>query len=324
MKKNIAIIMGGYSSEKDISIKSGNVVFKHLNKSRYQAFRVHILEDKWIAFDEENRAYPIQKKDFSFVKNGNSITFDCVFNAIHGNPGENGMFLSYLELLHIPHTSAPFYQMALTFNKRDTLSVVKEYGIKTAISIYLNKGDAVNTDKIIQKVGLPCFIKPNNAGSSYGISKAYNKAEIEQGIQTAYKEDDAILIESFLNGTEVSVGVITYNNQIKVLPITEIVSENDFFDYEAKYQGKSQEITPARITETQKNRVAAEAEKVYNILNMSGFTRSEFIFVDDEPYFLEINTVPGMTEESILPQQATAAGISLESLFGNAIEAALN
>ena len=173
-------------------------------------------------------------------------------------------------------------------------------------------------------MGLPCFIKPNNAGSSYGISKAYNKAEIAQGIQTAYKEDDAILIESFLNGTEVSVGVITYNNQIKVLPITEIVSENDFFDYEAKYQGKSQEITPARITEIQKNRVAAEAKKVYNILNMSGFTRSEFIFVDDEPYFLEINTVPGMTEESILPQQAAAAGISLESLFGNAIEAALN
>ena len=214
--------------------------------------------------------------------------------------------------------------MALTFNKRDTLSVVKEYGIKTAISIYLNKGDVVDTDKIIQKVGLPCFIKPNNAGSSYGISKAYNKAEIAQGIQTAYKEDDAILIESFLNGTEVSVGVITYNNQIKVLPITEIVSENDFFDYEAKYQGKSQEITPARITETQKNRVAAEAEKVYKILSMSGFTRSEFIFVDDEPYFLEINTVPGMTEESILPQQAAAAGISLESLFGNAVEAALN
>ena len=214
--------------------------------------------------------------------------------------------------------------MALTFNKRDTLSVVKEYGIKTAISIYLNKGDAIDTDKIIQKVGLPCFIKPNNAGSSYGISKAYNKVEIMQGIQTAYKEDDAILIESFLNGTEVSVGVITYNNQIKVLPITEIVSENDFFDYEAKYQGKSQEITPARITEIQKNRVVAEAEKVYNILNMSGFTRSEFIFVDDEPYFLEINTVPGMTEESILPQQAAAAGISLESLFGNAVEAALN
>jgi D-alanine-D-alanine ligase len=212
--------------------------------------------------------------------------------------------------------------MALTFNKRDTLSVVKEYGVKTAISVYLNKGDVIDTDKIIKKVGLPCFIKPNNAGSSYGISKAYSAEEIVKGIETAYKEDDAILIESFLEGTEVSVGVIEYKNQIKVLPITEIISENDFFDYEAKYEGKSQEITPARISEIQKNKVEEVAKKVYKVLNMSGFSRSEYIFVNDEPHFLEMNTVPGMTEESILPQQAQKAGISLEALFDNAIEQA--
>ena len=323
MKKNIAIIMGGYSSEANISLKSGNVVFKNLNKEKYTPFRVHILKDKWVVVDDNNAEYPINKNDFSVVLDDKKISFDCVFNAIHGNPGENGMILSYLELLNIPHTSAPFYQMALTFNKRDTLSVVKEYGIKTAISVYLNKGDVVNTDKIIEKVGLPCFIKPNNAGSSYGISKAYNKEEVLKGIEIAYKEDSAILIESFLNGTEVSVGVIEYKNDIKVLPITEIVSENDFFDYEAKYEGKSSEITPARISSEEKIKVETVAKKVYKALNMSGFSRSEFIFVNDEPHFLEMNTVPGMTEESILPQQAQAAGISLEELFDNAIVCAL-
>ena len=315
--------MGGYSSEANISLKSGNVVFKNLNKEKYTPFRVHILKDKWVVVDDNNAEYPINKNDFSVVLDDKKISFDCVFNAIHGNPGENGMILSYLELLNIPHTSAPFYQMALTFNKRDTLSVVKEYGIKTAISVYLNKGDVVNTDKIIEKVGLPCFIKPNNAGSSYGISKAYNKEEVLKGIEIAYKEDSAILIESFLNGTEVSVGVIEYKNDIKVLPITEIVSENDFFDYEAKYEGKSSEITPARISSEEKIKVETVAKKVYKALNMSGFSRSEFIFVNDEPHFLEMNTVPGMTEESILPQQAQAAGISLEELFDNAIVCAL-
>ena len=324
MKKNIAIIMGGYSSEKDISIKSGNVVFKHLNKSRYQAFRVHILEDKWIAFDEENTAYPIQKNDFSFVKNGNRITFDCVFNAIHGAPGENGALLAYFNLINLKHTSAPFYQMALTFNKRDTLSVVKEYGIKTAVSVYLNKGDVVNLDKIIAKVGLPCFVKPNNAGSSYGISKVHTKTEMLPALEKAYKEDSEILIESFLDGPEVSVGVIHHKGETKVLPITEIVTENDFFDYEAKYEGKSKEITPARISEVIKTKVENIAKKVYTILNMSGFSRSEFILVDNEPHFLEINTVPGLTENSILPQQAQAAGISLNELFDNAIENALH
>ena len=320
MKKNIAIIMGGYSSEVNISLKSGNVVYNHLDTEKYTPYRVHILKEKWVVLDDENTEYQIDKNDFSFVLGDKKITFDCVFNAIHGNPGENGMILSYLELLNIPHTSAPFYQMALTFNKRDTLSVVKEYGIKTAISVYLNKGDVINADEIIAKVGLPCFIKPNNAGSSYGISKAYTNEEVLQGIETAYKEDVSILIESFLNGTEVSVGVIQYKGAIKVLPITEIVSENDFFDYEAKYEGKSQEITPARISSEAKKRVEEVAKKVYKALNMRGFSRAEYIFVNDEPHFLEINTVPGMTLQSILPQQANAAGISLFELFENAIE----
>ena len=214
--------------------------------------------------------------------------------------------------------------MALTFNKRDTLSVVKHYGIPAATSIYLNKGDKIEPSKIIDTVGLPCFIKPNNAGSSFGISKAYNPEEIITGIEKAYKEDSEILIESFLDGTEVSVGVIQYKGEIKVLPITEITTENDFFDYEAKYQGKSEEITPARISEADADKVRIVAKKVYQILNMSGFSRSEYIFVNGEPHFLEMNSVPGLTEESLLPQQANEANISLSDLFDNAIQMALN
>ena len=324
MKKNIAIVMGGYSSEVNISLKSGNVVYNHLDKEKYNSFRVHILDEKWVALDDSNNEYPINKNDFSFEFNEEHVVFDCAFNAIHGAPGENGMLLAYFNLIGLKHTSAPFYQMALTFNKRDTLSVVKEYGIKTAISVYLNEGENIDLDKIIKKVGLPCFVKPNNAGSSYGISKAHSKNELLPAIEKAYKEDSEILIESFLDGTEVSVGVIEYKGKTKVLPITEIVTENDFFDYEAKYEGKSQEITPARITVEEQQKVEETAKKVYSILNMSGFSRSEFILVNCEPYFLEMNTVPGLTEESILPQQAQAAGISLKELFGNAIENSLN
>lgn len=324
MKKNIAIVMGGYSSEANISIKSGNVVYNHLNKEKYQAYKVLILKEKWAVVDDKiAQEYAIDKNDFSFVKNGIKIKFDCVFNAIHGAPGENGQLLAYFNFINLKHTSAPFYQMAITFNKRDTLSAVKAYGIKTAPAIYLNKGDHIDVAQIVKKLGLPCFIKPNNAGSSFGISKAYTKEDILPAIAIAYKEDSEILIESFLKGTEVSVGVIQYKGNTKVLPITEIVSENDFFDTEAKYQGKSEEITPARITKKQQEKVAIIAKKIYKILNMSGFSRSEFIFVNDEPYFLEINTVPGLTEESILPKQAKAAGISLPELFESAINEAL-
>ncbi|WP_299161536.1 D-alanine--D-alanine ligase [uncultured Tenacibaculum sp.] len=324
MKKNVAIIMGGYSSEVEISLKSGSVVYKHLNREKYNPYKVHILKNKWVLVDENDNEYPINKHDFSSEINNKKISFDCVFNAIHGTPGENGTILAYFDLIGLKHTSAPFYQMALTFNKRDTLSVIKKYGIPTATSIYLNQGDEINLSKIIEKVGLPCFVKPNNAGSSFGISKVHNKEELIPALNKAYKEDSEILIESFLDGTEVSVGVIEYKNEVTVLPITEIVSENDFFDYEAKYEGKSQEITPARLTKEQEKKVTDVAKRVYQILNMRGFSRSEYIFVNDEPHFLEINTVPGITEASILPQQANQAGISLTELCGNAIEMALN
>lgn len=323
MKKNIAVVMGGYSSEYKISLKSGQVVCENLDKNKYNVFAIHIFKDKWVLV-QNGTEYPINKHDFSATVNNQKLTFDCVFNAIHGSPGEDGQLIAYFELLNIPHTSAPSYQMALTFNKRDCLSVVKPYGIKMATSYYLNLGNTINEQEIIDKVGLPCFVKANKAGSSFGISKVNKIEDLKQAIEVSFKEDDEIIIESFLDGTEVSVGVITYKGEVTVLPITEIVSENDFFDYEAKYLGKSQEITPARLTEKEKNRVDEVAKKVYEVLKMNGFSRSEYILIDGEPHLIEMNTVPGMTNESILPQQAKEAGISLQDLFGNAIEEALS
>ncbi len=321
--KNVAIIMGGYSSEYQISLKSGEVVYQHLDKSIYQPYRVHILKEKWVLVSDNQTEYPINRHDFSAEIEGNKIVFDVVFNAIHGTPGEDGLLQAYFDLLGLKHTSCDFYQAALSFNKRDMLSVLKPYGIKTAISYYLNAGDVILEDQIIQRVGLPCFVKPNRSGSSFGISMVKESKDLLPAIEKAYKEDTEIIIESYLKGTEVSVGVIKYKGETIVLPITEIVSENDFFDYQAKYEGKSQEITPARISEEEKQKVDDVAKRIYTILNMSGFSRSEFILVDGEPFLLEMNTVPGLTAESILPQQAQAAGISLDELFGNAIELAL-
>lgn len=323
MKINVAIIMGGYSSEYKISLKSGNVVYETLNNTKYNAYRVHIFKDKWVYVDDNETEYKINKDNFSVEINNKTTKFDCVFNAIHGAPGEDGYMQAYFELLGIPHTSCGMYQAALTFNKRDCLSTLKPYGIKTAESYYLNFGDSIKEDEIISKVGLPCFVKANKAGSSFGISKVHKQEQLQKAIDVAFKEDDEIIIESFLDGVEVSVGVIKFKGEVIVLPITEIVSDNDFFDYEAKYLGQSQEITPARITKEQEEKVNKVSKHVYEILKMDGFSRSEYIFKDGEPYLLEVNTVPGLTKESILPQQAAAAGISLSDLFGNAIEEAL-
>ena len=333
MKKNIAIVMGGYSSEHDISLKSARVVQAHLNKDKFNVYLIHIhrkqLEDmgfaveNWVYLDDKNQEFPVDKSDFTINPKGEKIHFDCVFNAIHGTPGEDGLLQAYFELLGISQTSCDHYQAALTFNKRDLLSTLKPFGVQCATSYYLNEGESIDETEIVQKVGLPCFVKANRAGSSYGISKVYEASELNTAIQNSFKEDHQVIIESFLDGTEVSVGVITYKGQVTVLPITEIVSENDFFDYEAKYEGKSQEITPARISEEQERKVSQLAKYIYETLGLKGYSRSEFIFVGDEPYLLEVNTTPGLTEESILPQQAREAGIQLSELFESAIEEAL-
>ena len=317
--KNIAIIMGGYSSEYKISLTSGGVVHQNLDKKKFLGFPIHISKEKWVHVDADNQEYPIDKNDFSVTINGKKIVFDCVFNAIHGTPGEDGLLQAYFQLINMPQTSCDYYQAGLTFNKRDLLSVLKPYGIQSAASYYLNKGDAINTKTIIQKVGLPCFVKPNKSGSSFGISKVKLESELIAAIEIAYKEDSEIIIEAFLDGTEVSVGVINWQGKTTVLPITEIVSENDFFDYEAKYLGKSSEITPARISPEMTHKIGNLAKRAYDVLKMKGFSRSEFIIVNDDAFMLEMNTIPGLTTESLIPQQARAAGISLTDLFTNAI-----
>ena len=316
--------MGGYSSEYSISLKSGFVVEKHLSKERFNTIPVIIEKEQWYHITASGKRIDIDKHDFSLQLPEGKITFDCVFNAIHGTPGEDGLLQAYFELLNIPQTSCGSYQAALTFNKRDLLSTLKPYGVACATSYYLNKGQSYNVDEIIEKVGLPCFVKANRAGSSFGISKVYEKDMFESALDNSFEEDNEIIIESFLDGTEISVGVITFNGEVTVLPMTEIVSENDFFDYSAKYEGKSQEITPARITSVQQKNAKNVAEQIYKLLAMKGYTRSEFIFQGDEPFLLEVNTTPGLTEESILPQQAKASGISLGQLFESAIEEAMN
>ena len=320
MKKNIAIIMGGYSSEADISVQSGNVVYNNLDSEKFDLYRILISRNKWVYQDENDQEHPMNMADFTTTVNGYKIKFDFIFNAIHGHPGEDGTLMAYFDLLGLQYSSAPFYQMAVAFNKRDCLSLLKPYGIKSATSIYLNKGDHISIEEIEQKLGLPCFVKPNRAGSSFGISKVYKEEELLPALDKAFSEDHEILIEQFLDGIEVSVGVITWEGSIKVLPITEIDTENDFFDYEAKYMGQSNEITPARITETQRKNVSDMAAKIYKTMGLRGLSRADFIFIGDQPHFIELNMVPGLSAESIIPKQAKEAGISLAALFESTIQ----
>ena len=315
--------MGGHSSEYKISLMSGNVVYDYLDRNKFNVYRIHILRDKWVYVDDKQEEHPVNRHDFSVPLASETLRFHCVFNAIHGSPGEDGLMQAYFQIIGIPQTSCDYYQAALTFNKRDLLSVLKPFGIKSATSYYLNQGDEIVEEDILEKVGLPCFVKANRSGSSFGVSKVYDREGLSKAIDIAFAEDNEILIESFLEGTEVSVGVIKYRGETKVLPITEIVSDNDFFDYAAKYEGKSQEITPARITKNQENNVIRVAKQIYDTLKMKGYSRSEFIFQGDEPFLLEVNTTPGLTTRSILPQQAEVAGISLAELFESSIWEAL-
>ena len=314
-KKHIAVVMGGYSSEFEISLESGSVVCELLDPNKYFIYPVHILKEGWNFIDYLGEKYPINKADFSFFNGNNTIIPDAVFNTIHGTPGEDGYLQAYLSLIGIPQTSSEFYQSALSFNKRDCLSVLSKFGVLCATSFYINKGERYSRTEILKKVGLPCFVKPNRAGSSFGISKVFENEELDNAIEKAFEEDSEIIIEKAIEGVEVSVGV--YNNQEKVivLPITEIVSETAFFDYEAKYLGKSNEITPARISVSEAEKIKSEAIRIFKLLNMRGVTRSDFIIQDGIIYFLEINTNPGMSKESIIPKQLKEFGLTLTSFF---------
>ncbi|MEM7086086.1 MAG: D-alanine--D-alanine ligase [Bacteroidota bacterium] len=322
-KKKVAVAMGGYSSEIEISIQSGSIVCDALNKDIFEVYPVHILKEGWYFIAEDGMKSEIDKGNFSFKINDTTITPDVVFNTVHGTPGEDGYLASYFELLGIRHTSAGFYAAALSFNKRDCLSVLKGFGIHCATSFYVNKGDDIDTTAIINKVGLPCFVKPNRAGSSFGISKVTKEVALEPALAKAFGEDREVIIESALTGTEVSVGVFKTKDELIAFNPTEIVSENSFFDYEAKYEGKSEEITPARISEEDTLKVQTEAIKIYGYLNMKGISRSDFILQDGIPYFIEINSTPGLSAESIVPKQVRDANMTLTQFFEMLVEEAL-
>lgn len=323
-KKNVAVIMGGYSDEYLVSLKSGQLIFDSLDREKYNVYKVVILKEEWYFLDENEEKLPLNKADFSVtLSSGETISFDVCFNTIHGTPGENGLLQAYWDAIGQKYTGCGFYQSALTFNKKDTLAVLSKYGIPSAKSIYIRKGDAINEDEIISELGLPLFVKPNQSGSSLGISKVKAKSELPAALEFAFKEDHEILIESFLDGMEVSVGVLDYQGETTVLGITEIVPDKEFFDYEAKYEGASQEITPARIDEETRYKVEKIAKHAYESLGMSGFSRSEFIIMNGTPYMLEMNTNPGFSPASILPQQARHYGISIQDLCGNEVEKAL-
>jgi D-alanine-D-alanine ligase len=283
---------------------------------------VHILLNDWYCLIDGVK-FPIDKSDFSILKDNQKIKFEVAVNTIHGTPGEDGHMQAYWELVDLPYTGCNFYQSALTFNKRDTLSVLSKFNIPKANSIYITKGDAIDGTKVATELGLPFFVKPNQSGSSLGVSMVTTLEDFQKALDFAFAEDNDILIESYLNGREVSVGVLKYQGQTKVLGITEILSQNSFFDYEAKYLGKSEEITPARISQEVENRVIETAKKVYESLGMTGFSRTDFIIMNDVPHFIEINTNPGLSPQSIFPQQAAYAKMEMSNLLENEINLAL-
>lgn len=323
-KKNVAVVMGGYSDEYKVSLKSGQLIYDSLDRDLYNVYKVVILKDEWYFLDDRGQKAAINKADFSVnLSSGFDVKFDVCFNIIHGKPGENGELQAYWDTIGQKYTGCDFYQSALTFNKKDTLAVLSKYGIPSAESVYLRKNEEINEEEIVEKLGLPLFVKPNQSGSSLGITKVKEKGELKKAMDFAFAEDDEILIESFLDGMEVSVGVLDFKGETIVLGITEIVSHTEFFDYEAKYEGASEEITPARIDDETRRKVEEIAIKAYDSLGMSGFSRSEFIIMNGIPYMLEMNTNPGFSPASILPQQAKIYGISLKDLCGNEVAKAL-
>lgn len=323
MALNIAVVTGGFSGEKVIALKSAEVVMKHLDKSKYNAFKIILEEKRWYA-SVDGVEVDVDKNDFSITVGGNKIIFDCVFTAIHGTPGEDGKLQGYWDMLGIPYTNGNVLNSALTFNKGFTNKVLSTYGINSSNSFIAYKGEKFTAEAILSKVSLPCFIKPNEGGSSIGVTKVKTKEELLPAIEKALKESDQVIIEDLLIGTEITCGVINYQGTPKAIGITEIVAANEFFDFEAKYtDNRTQEITPARIPAERYQECLALSERIYKLLNCKGFIRIDFFNTEKGLYVVEVNTVPGLSEASILPKQAKEAGISLAELFGNAIEMAL-
>jgi D-alanine-D-alanine ligase len=324
MKKNVAIIAGGDSSEYEISLGSARQISNILDRSKYNPYTILLKGTDWHLADESRQPVTVDKNDFSLILNNKKISFDCSLIAIHGTPGEDGKLQAYFELLKIPYTTSGVHSSALTFNKFSCNTYLRGFEILTAKSLLLKKTEKYDRKDITAKVGLPCFVKPNEGGSSYGISKVSKSDDLEPAINKAFAEDQQVLIEQFIKGTEITCGVLKTLNKEIILPLTEIVSKNEFFDYEAKYTpSKSEEITPARVSKDIEKKCKQLSSRIYDMLNCRGVARIDYILSGNQLFFLEINTVPGMTEYSIVPKMVRTYGMSLTDFFTLIIEDAM-
>lgn len=325
MKKKIALITGGFSGEAQISYKSATTIYNHLDKALFDVYKIDISPNGWIYEDEDGKRSAIDKNDFSINTGARKVLFDAVFIGMHGTPGEDGKLQGYFDLLHIPYTSCGAASSALTFNKRYTVAVAAMAGIHVAKSVHLFLHSGYHLDHILAQLKLPLFVKPNNGGSSIGMSKVTKAAQLEEALHKAFAEDEQVLVEEMINGREFTVGVFRSGGRIQVLPITEVISQKEFFDFEAKYQGKSNEITPAQLEPSWKEQIEAAARKIYSVFDCRGVVRIDFIYDAQKgaPFMLEINTVPGQSEASIIPQQVKAMGWTLQDFYTALVQEAL-
>jgi len=318
--RTIAIAAGGDSSEYVISVKSAAGVAEAL-RGLYETYIIVIRGSEWYWEDPKGRVYPVDKNDFSLKTDDQKIRFDAVFIAIHGTPGENGLLQGYFDMIGIPYTSCDAFVSGLTFNKQACKLYLNEYGIPMTGGLLIRKGQQYDAARILKETGLPCFVKPNASGSSFGVTKVNKAEDFNSALEKAFSESNEVLVETFMKGTETACGVLKTKNRKIVMPVTEIVPKNEFFDFEAKYtDGKSEEITPARLPENTISKIQELSSEIYDILGCKGIVRVDFIVTGEGPQFLEINTVPGMTPESIIPKQAEVFGISQTDLYSMVIE----
>ena len=324
VKKNIAIVSGGDSGEFEISVQSGQIVKRYLDKDIYNAFPVLMKGQDWYYLDDNGNRTEIDKNDFSLSLKTGKIKFDAVFVAIHGTPGEDGKLQGYFDMLDIPYTSCNHTTSALTFNKYFCKKYVGNFGVKNARSVHLVKTRKFRTEDILNELSLPVFVKPNNGGSSVGMSKVNNANELSAAIEKAFDEDNEILIEEFVKGREITCGILNFKGEHIILPLAEIISKNEFFDYEAKYKpAMAEEVVPAQIPAEVEKECKQTSSLLYEKLNCKGVVRFDYIFNENGLYFLEVNTVPGLTEASLVPKMAENYGLSLRDLFSMMIESAL-
>jgi D-alanine-D-alanine ligase len=327
MVQTIAFVTGGFSGEAEISYKSAITIEKNIDKERWNLYKIDITIDGWFYELSSGEKKEVDKNDFSIIIDEEKIVFDAVLIGIHGTPGEDGKLQGYFDTLHIPYTSCDAATSALTFNKSFTVAVAAFNGINVSRSVLLFKNNFSSPDELVKNLRFPVFIKPNNGGSSIGMSKVNSPSEeLGKAIEKAFKEDDQVLVEEFISGRELTIGVFKSKGEIIPLPITEIISKKDFFDYEAKYLGASEEITPAKVDEAIAEKIREAAVKIYRVFNCRGIVRIDFIYneVDAKPYMLEINTVPGQSEASLVPQQVHAMGWTLQDFYTALIEECLH